>query len=424
MRLMDMTDCLPGLLPAAFRGVPFWVINSNHEAGRRAAQIIFAGRDGIYHDDLGVHTGPVSLSALVIGDDYIAQAKRLKRALDAPGPGTLVHPWLGELWVVTNTPANIGFESSALRVATFDMIFEEDAEGASKSGSSLAALTSSIGNLFGIAGNLMSSVMGASSLSLAQWTAGRDLVSEISGIIGDQAAARQPASVYVPAITPALEIIEQAVAATPGTDNALACATGMVAAAQALVTAARAPLKAAIGRPVTALQDADNAADGADLALQIVSTVASLDTYATTDKAVAIAAEAAMLAGAVTLVSEISFESRAVAQAWRSRIDDGLAGCLDRIVTVAPAIPALAADLRNVILSVRSAYGRDMSETIGRLPAVMTITPRDTVSGWLLAQHFVGDDPSAVVPFFVDLARRNRLPHPGAIPADPIEVLV
>jgi len=421
MRRLDVSDCLPGLLPASFRGVPFWVLNADHDAGRRLAQTLFPGRDGNYHDDLGLHDGSISISAIVVGDDYIAQAQRLERALITPGPGTLVHPWLGEKWVVLSTPANITFAANNLRVGTFDLIFEPSADDVDLV-STIAALAASIGGLYSAAAGLASTVLGAASMSLVVWATGRDAATAIAGTISTMAGRQATAPLYLSALETPVAAMSASEAMTPGADAATAIAAALVEMPRALVAAATAPLTSAIGRPVVG-SNADPQ-NGAVLLLAITETAAGLDTIAQTDAAMTVATEAAALAGAAALICELAFESRQDALGWRDRLDNALAGCARRAAVLAGDAPGPVAVLRAAIASVRADLARDLSETIGRLPAVRTITPPATVSAFALAQHLVGDDPRAVVAMVNDITRRNRLSHPGAVPTDPVEVLL
>lgn len=419
--MRDIDGCLPGLLPASFRGVPFWVLDASHEAGRRMAQTLFPGRDGIYHDDLGRHDGPIQLSAIVVGDDYIAQSERLARALSTAGPGTLVHPWLGEKTVVANQPASFSFASNNLRVGTIDLIFEPTASEIDLV-STIAALAASIGGLYSAAAGLASTVLGAASMSLVVWATGRDAATAIAGTIMSMAGRQPTAPRYLSALEPSQTALTATEAMPPGSDAAAAIAAALVDMPRVLVLAATVPMVPAIGRPA-ASSDADPQ-NGAALLLAISERAAGQETIAETDAAVTIAAEAAALAGATALVSELDFESRQSAQAWRDRLDNALALCARRATALAGDAPGPVAVLRAAISATRADMARDMNEVIGRLPAVRWLTPKTTVSVFMLAQHLVGDDPRVVVAMVNDITIRNRLSHPGAIPADPVEVLI
>lgn len=116
-------DLLPGLMPAAFRGVRFHVINSRHEVGRRILLTWMPGIDTPASDDFGLLPGMIDVRALVVGDDYVAQAEAFRRACETPGIGTLLHPWLGEKRVLIERPAQISLADNELGVAWIDVGF-------------------------------------------------------------------------------------------------------------------------------------------------------------------------------------------------------------------------------------------------------------------------------------------------------------
>lgn len=85
------------LQPASFRGVPFDVEGSSDRVGRRGQTHEYPASDVPYHEDLGRLARRHSLDAFLVGDDYLERRDRLLTALEAAGPGALVHPWFGEL---------------------------------------------------------------------------------------------------------------------------------------------------------------------------------------------------------------------------------------------------------------------------------------------------------------------------------------
>lgn len=87
------------LLPASFRGVPFYVKSVDTEEGRRSVLHEYPLRDDPFVEDLGRKAGEFGLEAIVVGDDYFKARDALRAALKAPGPGELVHPTLGRLQV-------------------------------------------------------------------------------------------------------------------------------------------------------------------------------------------------------------------------------------------------------------------------------------------------------------------------------------
>lgn len=85
------------LQPASFRGVPFKVSEDEATFGRRAVPHEFPLRDVPYTEDMGRMARRYSVSAYVIGNDFMAQRDRLLSALEQGGPGTLIHPFYGSL---------------------------------------------------------------------------------------------------------------------------------------------------------------------------------------------------------------------------------------------------------------------------------------------------------------------------------------
>lgn len=85
---------------ASFRGVPFRVQEHDTQGGRRVASHEFPERDLPYTEDLGRKQRSYSIQGVTLGTDYFTQRDDLIKALEQPGAGLLVHPWLGRLQVV------------------------------------------------------------------------------------------------------------------------------------------------------------------------------------------------------------------------------------------------------------------------------------------------------------------------------------
>lgn len=63
--------------------------------------------DSAQSEDLGRKASEFSVEGFIVGDDYLADMRRLIGALTAPGPGTLVHPSMGTLQVVLAQPGRL-----------------------------------------------------------------------------------------------------------------------------------------------------------------------------------------------------------------------------------------------------------------------------------------------------------------------------
>lgn len=114
------------MVGAAFRGVPFYVSDSNRGGGgRRVAVHEFPFRDTPWVDDLGRGARTFRLEGYVLGDDYIAQRNRLQEALEnVADPGELVHPYWGVISAIC-TGLDIHDGANDGRMASFSIDFIE-----------------------------------------------------------------------------------------------------------------------------------------------------------------------------------------------------------------------------------------------------------------------------------------------------------
>ncbi|MFN3362718.1 MAG: DNA circularization N-terminal domain-containing protein, partial [Allorhizobium sp.] len=118
---IDSLDALPGLVPGSYRGRTLHFLDTSSEHGRRVLEYLFPGADAPAYDDFGLLPSVLTIDALVIGDDYKVQVKSLQRAFETPGPGQLMHPWLGPMSVILEEPASIAFSVRELRVARINV---------------------------------------------------------------------------------------------------------------------------------------------------------------------------------------------------------------------------------------------------------------------------------------------------------------
>ena len=96
-----MTKTWENLRPASFRGVAFEVESHSESGGRRVELHEYPLRDTPYAEDLGKKAGKWQIEAFLVNgkSDYAERRDKLREALNASGPGTLIHPYLGELSV-------------------------------------------------------------------------------------------------------------------------------------------------------------------------------------------------------------------------------------------------------------------------------------------------------------------------------------
>lgn len=136
------------LRAASFRGAAFGVQEHSSEQGRRVVVHEYPGRDKPYVEDLGAKAKGFTVRGFVVGLDYQSARDALLDAVNAPGPGQLVHPYLGTLRVVC-TAASVSESGEAGGMAVFDLTFVEAGESRYP-----AAETDPAGSLLDAADNL------------------------------------------------------------------------------------------------------------------------------------------------------------------------------------------------------------------------------------------------------------------------------
>ena len=82
-------------LQCSFRAVPFAVLGSGGETGRKQAVHRYPYRDGVYVEDLGRRGRLYHIRGFVTGATAAAQRDLLVMATETAGPGLLIHPTIG-----------------------------------------------------------------------------------------------------------------------------------------------------------------------------------------------------------------------------------------------------------------------------------------------------------------------------------------
>jgi prophage DNA circulation protein len=99
-RRLDQRTWRDRLRAAAWRGVPFYIDEGSGEVGRRYEMHEYPQRDTPWAEDLGRAQRKWNVTGYVLGAGYMGLRDRLLAACEQPGPGKLLHPYLGELQVV------------------------------------------------------------------------------------------------------------------------------------------------------------------------------------------------------------------------------------------------------------------------------------------------------------------------------------
>lgn len=109
---------------ATFRGVEFFVGTAERSGGRRTVVHEFPHRDRPFVEDLGRRARTFPVDGYVVGEDYQQARDALTAALEAHGPGELVHPYHGTFRVAVRE-FRVRESSSEGGIAYFSIDFVE-----------------------------------------------------------------------------------------------------------------------------------------------------------------------------------------------------------------------------------------------------------------------------------------------------------
>jgi len=414
----SISDLLPGLLPASYRGVRFDVPDTSIEAGRRIVVHLFPGLDAAAYDDMGLAPQIITIDGLVLGDDYIAQAQVLEAAFETPGPGTLIHPWLGVMLVMQEGAARISFSSSELRVARFSVSFTRVGSG----GGLIAGLSPAF-TLVSAASTLMTSALGLiqfvgdsslSQLGINALVRSNRLTGAAFAVVRELGIASL-ATVFdiIPAdgtafYTNMISIIDETFDAIPEWGGISPVAPAEEAPALSVSDDIISPVKAV---------DSFLSITG-NLIAEAVIAPSPIDT------AILISAAIMPFAAALKLSTVIEFEARDSAIELRNRFRD-ISGALEEVLVGLSNTLGVGAtsDLMLRLSAANVAANADLNEAIGRLPRVLRLQIETEVDAYLIANHYYGDTPGVVEEGYEVLVKRNRPRHPAALAPGLLEIL-
>lgn len=373
--------------PATFRGVPFHVSSSELTGGRRGPLHEYPFRGDPYKEDTGRKGRTFPVEGYVVGPDYFTARNALIDALEAFGPGELVHPYHGTRRVAVDT-FRVRESSDRGGLATFSIEFVETpvqavqpravVDAASKVATSGAAARDAVGAEFlaryqpgplllsvqdsirraSLAVNAVLSTIAVEAQQLAS------LERQIANLTSDAAALSQVPEDMLAALVDVFDLL----------DNGAALAT----------VYAYDPGT----RPPATTSNREQEQTNFDATQHLVQRLAAI--------------RAAEVAPAQTYAS---FEAAVAAR-------DSLTALIDEQAEVAeddayPALMQLRADL------VKAVPGADSD-----LPRLLRYTPGSVVPSLVLAHTLYGH-----LDLESDLLARNHVRNPLLVPADDLEVL-
>ncbi len=421
--MVDFVSFADAPLDAWIGGIPFLYLDADDLPGRRVLRFMYPGSDVPDFQDIGREDGPLRITGMVVGDDWISQANALRDLFATPGPYTLVHPWLGTFLVMPADKPRFSDSQSTLRATKFELSLWRYWPAPMMLASTYASLISEMEAL-------------------------RDAIDAVLAIV------LAPAALIVSALAIAQAFVAQVVgwvasAVLGGLATVVATGLDVLVAAESLYTSATyaTSLAEALAEPFVELADASNPEepaaigpgtaavtttpiDGRETATAMLSVASAAATQSIAGEpapVLAIAVQVYALSYACVTASDIDFTDATEATTWRDRIATALdtaaaaAGTAAADASDTPTAVALGA-LWQQLATARQAWFADMNAVIGRLPAVQTLTlPGGGASVWLVAQYLAGDDPTTLIATVETIVSRNALTSPAT--GGTIEVL-
>jgi hypothetical protein len=418
-----MRDWMRTLSGASYKGVPFYVQTHGLTSGRRLVVHQFPNRDTPFVEDLGAESRSYKVTAYLVGDDADAVAVSFQTLLNARGHGQLNLPLLEN-----PVPAHVkswtrSFDKDKLGFIAFEIEFVREGAPGAFGGASVLTLGLSAqlafdaaGRLAALAGPLMSIAgLGAiltSPLVLAGSLTGAvadRLLSTASGILGqplelvasgarfaaDAAALAGPVIGSVDTLAAMVSVLRQ--------DSGLPASENAAATRQIVSFVADAPSRVTsrddgVGIDLVEIARAIGEAGDPDLVY-----ASARDLFDAVDSADVLVDAPRLLLGVVLAEAALrrTFSDRPSGVTARADVSSRLSVLA---ASFDPAIAAAARDLRDRTVEYLSRLITDLA------PVVTVSAGRSLPSLWWAWRLY--QDPARAV----ELAARNRVPHPSFMP--------
>lgn len=388
---------IENLQPASFRGIAFGVESSGMEGGRRVQVHEYPQRDKPYAEDLGRSTRRLEFDAFVVGEDYIDQADALLGALEESGSATLVHPWLGTL-SVTVISYRVSFDRG-LGQAKFALAFVESGELAFPSSQVSTAAASR---------------QTASALETAS-------VNEFASVFKTLGFINDVADQALTAYGKALRVLANPTwalssalgfSSLPGNLSSLGALFGAPHSLgwnfAGLLDLSGKTKSGTIAKNdktlIPAVRGLTRMASDAELApVDIAAGIASQRQVLINQNAINASARQLLLVQAVGLASYLQCSVYDDVQAAKTELATALDAELLRVATDA---------LYDALAAARVAMWRDLTERSRDSARLKTLTPAGVLPMLALAYDYYEDASRDI-----EIATRNRIRHPGFVPA-------
>lgn len=402
---------------ATFRGVPFRTTNAELGVGRRGIVNEYPLRDDPYFDDVGRSARRYRIDGFVIGPDYLEQRDALIEAFETKGPGELVHPRYGAVWVALPEPVQIRESPEEGGMARFSAMFVEDSDNRqpdaeSDTAADIEATTEALDDAAGeafvaqldVSGpEILSDLVGdAVSLDVSALTDIASLYSDSLSLGGILSSAANIVSDVLDLVRVPLELVS----ALRELHMDLAVSTRADDPPSGILSSLRdysIGQRASIAAPATQ----DTQASAAMRSTQS-RTVINSAAFGALQRRLAITTQARILAIAIT---DQVVPTAQQAVAWRDQLVEQIDAELEQTDPDVNTATSLA--------RLRAAVVRDVAERAELLRQRSAYTPVAVLPALVLAHRIYQDARRAD-----ELVERNGVRHPAFVPVKTLEILL
>lgn len=371
----------------SFRGAMFIQPHNEMEFGRRGEVHELPLRDIPIPEDLGRMARKHQIRVFI--DDsfdggYFAARDALIKAIETPGPGTLIHPWYGTLRVVIRRPS-VEEESRRGRRATFSFTAVEVAD------QKQVTPTSAVVTATKVQSSADAANVAASNDFTNQWNiAGLPNV-QISQLQSRMASTLTGVESLVSGITDPI---------TSAVNSPLGIVTTILDAIQSI--------PGLFTSPLSAIQSYRSLWSSGNSNPALPTTTALRRQQGTSDAAFRSFVQRSAVIEAARQSSLMSFDTAEQALSMQTLLLDQLD---DQMLAVDPVNGWPIDDaVYDALSSLRTAVAIDLRNRGARLPDLVSYTPGATLPALVIAHQIYGDATRAD-----EIVQRNNIEHPGFI---------
>lgn len=410
------------LLPASLDGVPFFFEDVGSVLGRDGHTHEYYGNRPAWREDTGPATKRYVLDVYIVGPNYHLQRDLLIEVLNSKGPYNFVHPFQGPAFVRAESPTTLNekarVEGGMVRIGRlalvesgldFPLIFEFSA-GRLSDLAGLAAAAAAANTRFSILGAIDSVLSSIRNGLFAATSAVRKINGKIGGALNS-----------IDQISSQLNEFDAAI------DKLLNSPASLMGTLNGLVLSAFGVVKNFIP-PAASIDVAEPTFPVAEIAAESLSDILTFETAAPVNAwipadgpqgvieaaahaEITVQMKAAGVIGGSDMAASLPFTSASQAASMMSQ----LSSAFDDLF----ADPGLPPPTYERLATLRAAMVRNLLDQQAELPRVVVVTPPSVIPALVLAHELYGDASRAD-----ELVRRNKISHPGFVPAEPLEVIV